>query len=89
MTHLTIQTVREVMKAMLESPCFDRVANKHTNRGGTLHGGLTATLVDIVSTAALVYTERGVPGVSVDMNITQQIAGLHKSKKFGKQQSHF
>ncbi|XP_032078561.1 acyl-coenzyme A thioesterase 13 [Thamnophis elegans] len=90
MSHLTIQSLREVMKAMLESPCFDRVANKvkvvsanpgkvvcemkveeqHTNRGGTLHGGLTATLVDIVSTAALLYTERGVPGVSVDMNIT-------------------
>lgn len=47
-----------------------KVEEEHTNRGGTLHGGLTATLVDVVSTAALLYTERAVPGVSVDMNIT-------------------
>ncbi|KAB5530809.1 hypothetical protein PHYPO_G00133610 [Pangasianodon hypophthalmus] len=78
------------MRAMLDSPGFDRVLSKvelvsaspgkvvcqmkveeeHTNRGGTLHGGLTATLVDVISTAALMYTERGAPGVSVDMNIT-------------------
>ncbi|MCJ8746208.1 hypothetical protein PDJAM_G00139110 [Pangasius djambal] len=78
------------MRAMLDSPGFDRVLSKvelvsaspgkvvcqmkveeeHTNRGGTLHGGLTATLVDVISTAALIYTERGAPGVSVDMNIT-------------------
>ncbi|XP_068093088.1 acyl-coenzyme A thioesterase 13 isoform X2 [Hyperolius riggenbachi] len=50
--------------------CELQVAEEHTNRGGTLHGGLTATLVDIVSTVALLNTERGAPGVSVDMNIT-------------------
>lgn len=50
--------------------CEMKVEEEHTNRGGTLHGGLTATLVDVVSTTALLYTERAVPGVSVDMNIT-------------------
>lgn len=50
--------------------CEMKVDEEHTNRGGTLHGGMTATLVDVVSTAALLYTERGAPGVSVDMNIT-------------------
>ncbi|XP_074800869.1 acyl-coenzyme A thioesterase 13 isoform X1 [Natator depressus] len=50
--------------------CEMKIEEEHTNRGGTLHGGLTATLVDVVSTAALLYTERGLPGVSVDMNIT-------------------
>ncbi|KAL2308187.1 hypothetical protein Nmel_001191 [Mimus melanotis] len=50
--------------------CEMKVEEEHTNRGGTLHGGLTATLVDVVSTAALLYTERAMPGVSVDMNIT-------------------
>ncbi|NXS85405.1 ACO13 thioesterase, partial [Erpornis zantholeuca] len=50
--------------------CEMKVEEEHTNRGGTLHGGLTATLVDVVSTAALMYTERATPGVSVDMNIT-------------------
>ncbi|NWZ39841.1 ACO13 thioesterase, partial [Brachypodius atriceps] len=50
--------------------CELKVEEEHTNRGGTLHGGLTATLVDVVSTAALLYTERAMPGVSVDMNIT-------------------
>lgn len=50
--------------------CEMRVEEEHTNRGGTLHGGLTATLVDVISTMAIMYTERGAPGVSVDMNIT-------------------
>ncbi|XP_035406472.1 acyl-coenzyme A thioesterase 13 [Cygnus atratus] len=50
--------------------CELKVEEEHTNRGGTLHGGLTATLVDVVSTAALLHTERAAPGVSVDMNIT-------------------
>lgn len=94
MSHLTIQSLRAVIKNLQESPCFDRVLDKmnllsaspgkvvcemkveeeHTNRGGTLHGGLTATLVDVVSTAALMYTEKGSPGVSVDMNITYMSA---------------
>ncbi|XP_053252738.1 acyl-coenzyme A thioesterase 13 [Podarcis raffonei] len=94
MSHLKIQSLRAVVKMLLESPGFDRVLNKmtvlsaspgkvvcemkveeeHTNRGGTLHGGLTATLVDVVSTAALLHTERAAPGVSVDMNITYMSA---------------
>nr|XP_056710703.1 acyl-coenzyme A thioesterase 13 [Euleptes europaea] len=94
MSHLTVQSLRQVMKVLLDSPGFDRVLNKmtvlsaspgkvvcemkieeeHTNRGGTLHGGLTATLVDVVSTAALVHTERQAPGVSVEMNISYMSA---------------
>ncbi|XP_030408411.1 acyl-coenzyme A thioesterase 13-like isoform X2 [Gopherus flavomarginatus] len=54
--------------------CEMKIEEEHTNRGGTLHGGLTATLVDVVSTAALLYTERGMRGVSVDMNITYMSA---------------
>lgn len=50
--------------------CEIKVEEEHTNRGGTLHGGLTATLVDVISTTAIMYSERGAPGVSVDMNIT-------------------
>lgn len=50
--------------------CELKVEEEHTNKHGTLHGGLTATLVDVISTVALMHTERGVPGVSVDINIT-------------------
>ncbi|KAI4893357.1 hypothetical protein NFI96_023747 [Prochilodus magdalenae] len=50
--------------------CEMKVEEEHTNRGGTMHGGLTATLVDVISTTAIMYSERGAPGVSVDMNIT-------------------
>ncbi|XP_037008897.1 acyl-coenzyme A thioesterase 13 [Artibeus jamaicensis] len=50
--------------------CELRVEEEHTNKFGTLHGGLTATLVDSISTLALLCTERALPGVSVDMNIT-------------------
>ncbi|CAI5690739.1 acyl-coenzyme A thioesterase 13 [Oreochromis aureus] len=90
MAALTLNSLKHVMRAMVDSPGFDRVLSKvdilsaspgkvvcemrvdeeHTNRGGTLHGGLTATLVDVVSTMAIMYSERGAPGVSVDMNIT-------------------
>ncbi|KAK2518377.1 Acot13 [Columba guinea] len=87
---LTMESLKQAMKYMVESQGFDRVLQKvkllsatpgkivcemkveeeHTNRFGTLHGGLTATLIDVVSTTALIYTERAAPGVSVDMNIT-------------------
>ncbi|XP_057556144.1 acyl-coenzyme A thioesterase 13 [Hippopotamus amphibius kiboko] len=50
--------------------CEMKVEEQHTNKNGTLHGGMTATLVDVISTCALLCTEGGVPGVSVDMNIT-------------------
>ncbi|XP_076864770.1 acyl-coenzyme A thioesterase 13 [Brachyhypopomus gauderio] len=90
MVSLSLQSLKQIMRVMVDTPGFDRVLNKvelvsaspgkvvcgmkveeeHTNRGGTLHGGLTATLVDMISTTALMYTERGAPGVSVDMNIT-------------------
>lgn len=50
--------------------CGMRVEEEHTNKMGTLHGGLTATLVDVISTLAIMNSERGAPGVSVDMNIT-------------------
>ncbi|KYO35440.1 acyl-coenzyme A thioesterase 13 [Alligator mississippiensis] len=70
--------VLDKMKLLSATPgkvvCEMKVEEQHTNRAGTLHGGLTATLVDVVSTTALLYTERGAPGVSVDMNITYMSA---------------
>ncbi|XP_051526863.1 acyl-coenzyme A thioesterase 13-like [Myxocyprinus asiaticus] len=90
MVSLSVNSLKQIMRMMVDSPGFDRVLKKveivsatpgrvvcemkveeeHTNRGGTLHGGLTATLVDVISTTAIMYSERGAPGVSVDMNIT-------------------
>ncbi|KAJ0054948.1 hypothetical protein NL108_008655 [Boleophthalmus pectinirostris] len=90
MSLMSLNTVRQLFRAMADTSGFDRVLNKvdvlsaspgkvvcemqvadeHTNRGGTLHGGMTATLVDVISTVAIMYSERGAPGVSVDMNIT-------------------
>jgi acyl-coenzyme A thioesterase 13 len=46
------------------------VAPEHQNKGGTLHGGLTATLVDTLSTVALVTHKVGVPGVTVDLHVS-------------------
>lgn len=56
--------------------CEMKVEEQHTNQLGTLHGGMTATLVDVISTLALLCTERGMPGVSIDMNITY-VCKLH------------
>ncbi len=50
--------------------CEIEVTQDLTNRTGMLHGGATSTLVDVVTTAALMSTEKGVPGVSVDLNIS-------------------
>ncbi|XP_065150825.1 acyl-coenzyme A thioesterase 13 [Paramisgurnus dabryanus] len=90
MVSMSLNSLKQIMRAMMDSSGFDRVLSKveivsaapgkvvcemkveeeHTNRGGTLHGGMTATLVDVISTSAIMYSERGAPGVSVDMNIT-------------------
>ncbi|CAJ1083483.1 acyl-coenzyme A thioesterase 13 [Xyrichtys novacula] len=94
MATMPLNSLRQLVKAMLDTPGFDRVLSKvnilsaspgkvvcemrveeeHTNRGGTLHGGMTATLVDVISTVAIMNSERGAPGVSVDMNITYMSA---------------
>ena len=49
--------------------CELTVDESHLNRVGGLHGGFTATLVDNISTAAIMTTGSR-PGVSVDMNIS-------------------
>ena len=48
------------------------VQPEHTNRGGTLHGGFVATLVDSVTTIALMSDESAdslMPGVSLDLSV--------------------
>jgi len=47
------------------------VKEEHTNPFGTLHGGCTASLVDIVTTAAILAKEGNThPGVSVDLTVS-------------------
>ncbi|XP_046857001.1 acyl-coenzyme A thioesterase 13-like [Xenia sp. Carnegie-2017] len=45
------------------------VEEEHQNASGTLHGGFTATLIDVLTSLALVSGENGRPGVSVDLNV--------------------
>ncbi|CAH1253680.1 ACOT13 [Branchiostoma lanceolatum] len=47
-----------------------KVGEEHLNGGFTLHGGLTATLVDVLTTATLLSMEGGKPGVSVDLHVS-------------------
>lgn len=49
--------------------CEVTVDESHLNRSGGLHGGFAATLVDEVSTLAIMSADKS-PGVSVDMNIS-------------------
>ncbi|XP_055470502.1 acyl-coenzyme A thioesterase 13 [Psammomys obesus] len=65
-----LEKVSVVSAAPEKVICEMKVEEEHTNKIGTLHGGLTATLIDCISTMALMCTERGAPGVSVDLNIT-------------------
>ncbi|XP_030372135.1 acyl-coenzyme A thioesterase 13-like [Scaptodrosophila lebanonensis] len=46
-----------------------KVAPEHLNMGGGLHGGYTATLVDMVTTYALM-SKPCHPGVSVDLSVS-------------------
>ncbi|KAL3268935.1 hypothetical protein HHI36_008022 [Cryptolaemus montrouzieri] len=47
-----------------------KVEQEHTNILGTLHGGFTASLIDVVSSYGLNSLERGnVPHVSVNLNV--------------------
>lgn len=50
--------------------CELKLAEEHQNRGGMMHGGMTSTLVDCVSTSALMTNDDTPPGVSVDLNIS-------------------
>ncbi|XP_034254874.1 acyl-coenzyme A thioesterase 13-like [Thrips palmi] len=48
-----------------------KVEEEHQNYGGTLHGGMTATLVDIVSTLGMLTHEKvQSPGVTVDLHVS-------------------
>jgi acyl-coenzyme A thioesterase 13 len=49
-----------------------KVGAEHLNRGGGLHGGLSSTIVDIVTTYALMTNnlENIKAGVSVDLHVT-------------------
>ncbi|XP_058805244.1 acyl-coenzyme A thioesterase 13 [Phymastichus coffea] len=47
-----------------------KIDEEHLNYGGSLHGGFTSTLVDCISTYALMSHKNGAPGVSVDLHVT-------------------
>ncbi|KAJ8049673.1 Acyl-coenzyme A thioesterase 13 [Holothuria leucospilota] len=46
------------------------VQKEHTNQGSTMHGGLTSSLVDSLTTLALMTTENPTPGVSVNLAVS-------------------
>ncbi|XP_078041722.1 acyl-coenzyme A thioesterase 13 [Augochlora pura] len=46
------------------------VSEEHLNMGGTMHGGFTSTIIDCVSTYALMTYKECPPGVSVDLIVT-------------------
>ena len=50
--------------------CELQISESMLNSQGFLHGGVTATLVDSVSTFALMTTGAGVPGVSLDLSVS-------------------
>lgn len=61
-------TVTRVSSGAVE--CELVVGESHSNSYGTLHGGCTATIVDIVGTMACLTKDPLRPGVSVDMSQT-------------------
>ncbi|KAH9258908.1 hypothetical protein BASA81_002972 [Batrachochytrium salamandrivorans] len=53
-----------------EVECSFTVQESCVNSIGTMHGGFTATLVDVVGTLALLARQQDKPGVSVDINVS-------------------
>ena len=49
--------------------CELKLSDEHLNSKNTLHGGLTATLIDAVSSMAVATTHKA-PGFTTDLNIT-------------------
>uniref|UniRef100_A0A6B2LTT1 Acyl-coenzyme A thioesterase 13 n=1 Tax=Arcella intermedia TaxID=1963864 RepID=A0A6B2LTT1_9EUKA len=50
--------------------CTLPITEKVSNAYGGLHGGATATLVDIVGTMAQLSVDHRKPGVSIDLNVS-------------------
>ena len=50
--------------------CKMIVKKQHENRNGLLHGGMVATLVDVVSTAGLMTSDWAAPGVSIELSVS-------------------
>jgi uncharacterized protein (TIGR00369 family) len=61
--------------------CELPVGEEHVNEGRLLHGGMTATMVDTVSTLAIMTMGDGHPGVSLDLNVTYVIARASGNRK--------
>nr|KAF6290103.1 acyl-CoA thioesterase 13 [Myotis myotis] len=83
-----LEKVTLVSAAPGKVTCELRVQEEHTNKLGTLHGGLTATLVDSISTMALLCTERGVGQLPVPPNKSAQPAAARNSVFRGKSRDH-
>jgi len=69
MVYLLSLQVKVLSAADGKCTCEMEVSDEHLNAGETLHGGLTATLVDAISTLAITTTENP-PGRSTDINVT-------------------
>ncbi|XP_065182753.1 acyl-coenzyme A thioesterase 13-like [Sycon ciliatum] len=50
--------------------CEMTVEEEHANKHGTLHGGMASTLVDTVSTVAIMASDRSAAGVSTDLSVS-------------------
>jgi acyl-coenzyme A thioesterase 13 len=60
--------------------CEMSLSGNHTNIGSVLHGGLTASLIDSVTTAALFNTPIRKTGVSVNLNVSYMKAAKINEK---------
>ncbi|XP_033645201.1 acyl-coenzyme A thioesterase 13-like [Asterias rubens] len=50
--------------------CELTVQEEQANRRGTLHGGFISTLVDTLTTVAVISSTAGVPGVSIELCVS-------------------
>ncbi|VDP04547.1 unnamed protein product [Soboliphyme baturini] len=75
--HRVVRKVRLVELAPGRCKCEFTVEEEHENPQGALHGGFTATMVDVTTTAALLATERGLPGVSLQLDVSYATLFMH------------
>ena len=70
----TMQHLKVISAGNGKVHCEMPVHDEHVNLQGGLHGGMSATLVDFVSTCALGTCENPRFGVSVDLNVSYTAA---------------
>lgn len=76
----TLNGVKVIQAEQGKVTCELEVKEEHLNGHGTMHGGMLATLVDVVSTYAIGTAGENKLGVTVDLSVSYMSAAVPGDK---------